>query len=152
MDRNDKLSDEDKIWKQLNKQLLVCARDAQWESYGLTLFEMAEFLRKEKKYKKALKKYLEVCYIDLNGPSNMPEESEMTKELKKIVKPFDQEIAFIAPRMIHWIKQISKKLELDRKQIEKIFLDHNRRVYESLKLSISPESCWGKINRELDKL
>ena len=64
-------SEHDIRWGVFNKRLIKCAQNGDWGLYRNARFEMAELLRKETKLKHALQTYLEVCYLDLNGPNNI---------------------------------------------------------------------------------
>jgi len=108
---------------------------------------MADILRKEMKLKHALEIYLEVCYIDLNGPSNLGGLSD--PELLKKYPPFDPEEGFLAPGVVFEVKEIMKKLEFDKNKVKLIFIEHNSNVFKSLQLPLTPENCWLSLEREI---
>jgi DNA-directed RNA polymerase subunit RPC12/RpoP len=64
-------SDNDVAWSMLNQDMMEYASQQNWGLFRNAKFQMAEILRKESRLEQALATYLEVCYIDLNGPSNM---------------------------------------------------------------------------------
>jgi len=141
------MKSNDKQWQEFNKQLIEHAQNAQWGLYRNTRFDMAEFLRKAKRLENALENYLEVCYLDLNGPSNYgPIDDE---ETRKGFPAFDPKTAFLAPAAIHRISRIAKKLEFGLKEISELFIKHNKKVEQALKLPLSPEGCWEKVKKEL---
>lgn len=132
-------------WSILNKNLVKDAQCRNWGFYRNTRFEMAEILRREMKLEDALQTYLEICYLDLNGPNNR---SGMDKELLKEFPAFDPEMALLAPAVIDRIRRLIKKLKIDKNKAKSIFIDHNLRIKKSLKLSVSVESCWQSMAKE----
>jgi len=135
-------------WGILNKKLMEYAQNGDWGLYRNVRFEMAEILRQEMKFKDALRTYLEICYLDLNGPtnSNILKDEELLKEFP----PFDPEHdSFLAPGVIDRIQRILKKLNLKKEQIKLSFIRHNSRVGKSLKLPLLPEQCWDKLEKKL---
>lgn len=141
-------SDNDVRWDLLNKQLMEHAKNGDWGLYRNARRQMAGILRREMKLKDALRTYLEVCYLDLNGPSNTG--GITYPELLKEFPPFDpKERAFLAPGVIDLIKRIVLKLNLNKNEIEQIFIEHNSRIGQSLKLPLSPEQAWPSLDKEL---
>ena len=63
-------TDSDVQWSLLNQELLEHAKKRNWGLFRNTKVAMAEIFRKENRLSAALGGYLEVCYLDLNGPSN----------------------------------------------------------------------------------
>lgn len=147
----DIMKDEGKndfIWRTLNTRLIEHAHHRDWGLYRNTRFEMAEILRKEMKIEQALQTYLEICYIDLNGPNNTGGINNMG--LLKELPPFNpKQNALIAPGVVNLIKRIMKKLELDKAKTKSIFIKHNLRIERSLKLPLSPFECWPSLKKEL---
>jgi len=141
-------SDNDVRWGLLNKQLMEYAKNGDWGLYRNAKFQMAEILRGEMKLKDALRTYLEVCYLDLNGPSNTGgmKDAELLKEFP----PFDpNRDSFLAPGVIDLIKRIVLKLNLTKDEIKKIFVEHNSRIEKSLRLPLSAEKSWQSLEKEI---
>lgn len=141
-------SDNDIKWGLLNKKLMEHAQNMQFGLYRNARLDMADILRKEHKLKAALNTYLEVCYIDLNGPNNcmLP----LDTETLKLLPPFDpEESAFLAPAVVDYVKNIIKKLEIKKDDIKNLFLTNNNRVYKALKLPLSPDNCWDVLWKEI---
>lgn len=140
--------DNDAKWGLLNKQLIEHAKNSDWGLYRNTRFQMAEILRKETKLKDALRAYLEVCYLDLNGPSNIG--GMNNPELLKEFPPFDpKESAFLAPGVIALIKKIMLESNLNKDKIKQIFIEHNSRLEKSLRLPLSTEKAWQSLGKEI---
>jgi len=141
-------SDNDVRWGLLNKQLIEHAKNGDWGLYRNARFQMAEILRGEMKLKDALRTYLEVCYLDLNGPNNTGEMRD--PDLLKEFPPFDpNRDSFLAPGVLDLVKRIVLKLKLSRDEIKQIFLEHNSRIRQSLKLPLPPEKSWSSLDKEL---
>jgi hypothetical protein len=141
-------SENDVKWGILNNDLIKHAQNGDWGLYRNTRFEMAEILRKELILKDALQTYLEVCFIDLNGPNNRGGIND--PELLKEFPPFDpKQSSFLAPGVIDLIRRIVKKLGFDKEKVKSIFIEHNSRVRNSLKLPLTAEKCWISLEKEI---
>ncbi len=141
-------SDNDVRWGLLNKQLIEHAKNGDWGLYRNARFQMAEILRGKMKLKDALRTYLEVCYLDLNGVRNVDGMND--PEILKEFPPFDpKESAFLAPGVIDLIKRIVLKLNLSKEEIEQIFVEHNSRSEKSLRLPLSVGGAWILLDKEI---
>lgn len=141
-------SDNDVRWGLLNKQLMGHAKNGDWSLCRNTRFQMAEILRGEMKLKDALQTYLEVCYLDLNGPSNIG--GMRDPELLKEFPPFDPgRDSFLIPGVIDLMKRIVLKLQLSNDEIKQIFLEHDSRIEKSLRLPLSAEKSWQSLEKEI---
>jgi DNA-directed RNA polymerase subunit RPC12/RpoP len=141
-------SDNDVRWGLLNKQLMEHAKNGDWGLYRNARFQMGEILRGEMKLKDALRAYLEVCYLDLNGPNNTGGMND--PELLKEFPPFDpNRDSFLAPGVIDLIKRIVLKSKLNKDEIKKIFIEHNSRIEKSLRLPLSVEKAWQSLEKEI---
>ena len=130
----------DIAWANLNKESIRHASEGNFGLYRNMRFEMAEFLAKEKRYKDALEMYLEVCYLDLNGPNNST----------KFGNPaFDATMGFLAPGVIKRILISAKRINFTIAQIQNLFINRNIRIYKAMKLPLTPEYCWKKICKVL---
>ena len=144
-------SESDVQWAMLKRQLGKEARQNDWGLYRNTRYQMAEIVRKEKKMSQALAGYLEVCYLDLNGPNNIGGYSERLLASEN-VKGFDPAgDAFLAPAIVGRIGRLAKKLKMGREALQATFIEHNRTIENSLDLPLSPQTCWEKLAQELFK-
>ena len=143
-------SENDIQWRLCNKYLLEHARNNDWGLYRNTRLQMGDILKKELKLKEALITYLEVCYLDLNGPNNRGclEDPELLKEYP----PFDPSMgdAFLAPGVIEYIAKLHNKLNL-KDEVRKLFIENNNRIQQSLKLPLSVGDAWVKLESALHK-
>lgn len=110
---------------------------------------MAAILERYERAAEALKYYLEVCYLDLNGPQNTGgiEDPELRTSLN--VHDFMIEDAFLAPAVIDKILEIILGLKLDENQVCQKFMRVAERNSANLKLPVSPETAWEKLSAEL---
>lgn len=140
-------ADHDVQWAIYNKELMEHARNGDWGLYRNVRFNMAEILRKESRDKDALSTYLEVCYLDLNGPSNTGGLDD--PELLQQYPPFDRKLAFLAPAILSRINGLVKKLELDNARTKAIFDKVAALQHKNLPLPMSPDRAWRKLKKEL---
>lgn len=142
-------SDNDVMWAKYNNELLEHGANMDWGLYRNTRFKMGELLRKEGRKNQALLTLLEVCYLDLNGPSN----SNKYKDAEMIKKfpPFDPKTGFLAPGVVQIIKSLIKESDMDLSKLKSVYIKHVSRIKNSLKLPLSLEESWGKIKKELQK-
>jgi hypothetical protein len=91
--------------------------------------------------------YLELCYIDSNGPNNCGSSKNDPELLKKYppFNPKDSTRFFPIPAIIDYIKQISKDLNLPKEEIKQIFFEHNLKIEKSRKLPLSVQDSWTKL-------
>jgi DNA-directed RNA polymerase subunit RPC12/RpoP len=142
-------SENDIKWSLLNKDLIGHANNANWGLYRNAKFEMAEILRKESRTSPALELYLEVLYLDVNGPNNTG--GIRDPDLLKEFPPFNKKDAFLAPGVVSIAAAIIQELELDDEGVNPIFYKIAERNFTSLRLPITPDAGWGKIKKELFK-
>lgn len=135
-------SEYDIRWRLLAKESLEHAKNNNWGLYTNTQLKKAVLLKVEKKYLDALDFYLEICYLDLNGPNN-------GGQIGTEYLPFDPRDGngFLAPGIIEEVKQIISKLSLKQSAVETRFLKRSQIIFKSMKLPIDPEECWINIKQ-----
>lgn len=120
--------------------------NGQWGLYINTTMSMADQLKKEQKFNQALKFYLEVCYFDINEPSNSGNISTDENFLKGYKKMYGKDYILhprISPAILKTIISIQKKENIDINELKEIFLKHNDSSYNSNPyISISPKEAW----------
>lgn len=99
----------------------------------------------------ALIMYLELCYIDLNGPQNCGSILNNPELIKKYppFNPRDTAMIFLAPGIIQQIIRINKEINISKEEIKQIFFDHNLKVEKTRKLPLSVQDAWIKLEQEL---
>ena len=136
-------SENDIKWSLLNKELIDNASSGNWGLYRNTKFAMAELLSAESKSKQALSIFLEVTYLDLNGPCNT------SGYTSKEFPPFQKSHAMIAPGVISRVVKIISDMELSMSDTKAIFDNVAEENFKNLKLPVRPETAWKKIKKEL---
>jgi hypothetical protein len=141
-------SENDVKWALLNKSLIEHAQLRNWGLYRNTKFIMAEILRNEMKLEQAFHMYLEVCYLDLNGPNNTGGIDD--PEVLEQYPPFDPtRHAFLAPGVVKIVQLVICRLAIGNDKIKSLFVEHNSQIAKSLSLPLSTEDAWPLLEREL---
>jgi DNA-directed RNA polymerase subunit RPC12/RpoP len=140
-------SDSDVEWSLCNKRIIEHAKAHNWGLYRNVKFSMAEFLRKEKRSKDALMLYLEVAYIDLNGPCNRGHLA--SPELSLQFPEWDLQFALLAPGVMAAIAKMLDECDIDISDLEEDFSEMARRTNRSLKLPVPEMEAWLAIKKEL---
>ncbi len=140
-------SANDVEWAILNEDILSHAQQMDWGLYRNARFSMAEILTKESKYAQALSCYLEVCYLDLNGPNNCG--GIRDQQILKDFPPFNPKDGDLAPGVLGRINDIVDNSDGQLNVNEAMFIDVARRAHTSLRLPLPPEKAWVKLRREL---
>ena len=141
-------SADDVKWSLLNKDLMKHARRQDWGLYRNAKLEMAEILRKKSKLKASLGMYLEVCYLDLNGPNNVG--GVLDKQLLKDFPPWDPKSnALLASGVIGYISQLMEQTKTDKAAAQGLFDSRITKVKAALKTPVSTENAWREIESAL---
>lgn len=141
-------SDMDGAWAYLNQETMRHAKQRDWGLYRNTRLSMAAILEKDEKPVEALKYYLEVCYLDLNGSQNTGGIGDPELRASLNVRDFTIEDAFLAPAIIDKILEIILGLKFDENQVCQEFMKVSERNSANLKLPVSPETAWEKLSAE----
>ncbi len=142
-------SDSDVAWAYLNQKTLDYARHRQWGLYRNTRLSMAAVLEEKGKLEAALRHYLEVCYLDVNGPQNR---GQVVTRGKSTVAPgcdFSLEDAFLAPAIVDKIMEIILALKLDEHRVRDDFMHFAEPEFRGLRLPVTPKIAWDKLAAEL---
>ena len=108
---------------------------------------MAEQLRKEGRFRQALRFYIEVSYLDANGPMNRGGVSD--PELLKKYPPFDPELALQAPAIVNSIKTLASKQSMSKSDTKKLYIEVASEQYQNLKLPVDPQIAWKSVLSEM---
>jgi len=144
----------DVVWSLLNKDLIEHSRSQHWALYRNTLFEMGELLRSESKWSDALNKYFEVCYLDLNGPGNYGDVSDIDPELLRAaignrLVPFDPVEGALSSGVLARVEYLVNHLQLDSGMARTQFLAVATKLGTALRLPMRPDVAWKSIEEEL---
>jgi len=129
----------------LEKQLPMHAENADWGLYRNSKMHIAKLFFKTEKYEAALKEYLEVQFIDLNGPNNA---LRINGVPSKAWPPFSQDSAMIAPGIVYEIERTLRKLNRDVTSIESEFISYSESLKKALHLPLSPKAAWKKLKKD----
>jgi hypothetical protein len=135
----------------LNNDLADYAANGDWGLYRCARLEMGNILRKASNWQAALATYLEVCYLDLNGPNNLG--GCRDPELIRECPPF-------SPKAVGdgWVNTavevsvIANNGGFDLQQVENLFYPMAQQEHKKLGLPISPYVAWATIKTELVKI
>lgn len=133
-------SDYDVLWGLYNKHLLQQARNGDWGLYRNTRLAMAVLLAAEGKQRPAFDTYLEVAYLDSNGPNNRGGLSDPV--LLNEFPPFTRDSAFVAPGIVSEIIARRETLGLSEADAQTAFLAVASKLQQRMKLPVSPEKAW----------
>lgn len=122
--------DEDVLWSLLNKERTRSAQTSKWGLYRNATLGMGDILKVERRYEEALRYYLEVAYLDLNGPNNIS--SLDYPFLRQRFPPFSPNPNEIAPGVLRYVCELAHLLELSDQDI----LDRYVKAAESLRLRV----------------
>lgn len=139
-------SDHDVLWSLHNRHLIEHARMNNWGLYRNARLGMAELLVAEEKRRQALDTYLEIAYLDANGPNNLGGTSD--PGLLRQFPPFSADSAFMAPGIVAEIDMLAEELGLADTDLRAAFLAVAQRVHGDLKLPVSPEEGWRRLLAE----
>jgi hypothetical protein len=106
---------------------------------------MGDILRKEGRFLDSLTTYLEVCYLDLNGPNNTSPDPVM----RRLCPSFDPKVGDLAPGVVGYIVTMLDRLHLSSDDAKSTFHTIGEKLQAALNLPVSPERAWRKLQREL---
>jgi hypothetical protein len=134
-------------WTQLKKHLGEHRQAHQWGLYRNDRLSMADILKSEGRYDRALAAYLEVCYLDLNGPNNC---SSSNPEILRQFPPFVPKDASLAPGVVGLVAEMLEREQTSVEEARGRFLEVAAKAHRALNLPVTPQEAWAKLSRELD--
>jgi hypothetical protein len=138
---------DDVRWTLLQRELLDNKLKWRYGSYRNTLVDMGKLLVREARFPEALSKYLDVCYLDLNGTTNVAiVEGQDPSERQS---PFVLELARTDPSIIAEVRKLAKKLDLPHDNIQTRFLNSAKSSSITLQPPVMPEDAWIQLSKEL---
>jgi hypothetical protein len=140
-------SDFDVAWRLLNEDSITHGGTGNWGLYRNSRFSMSESLRAEGRWKEALLMYLEVCYLDLNGPQNRGG-IENYPDLAAEFPPFDPKDAFLAPGVLERCRKLAATLQLTPDDLRDHFQKAAEPHHRNLLLPVDPQSAWRRFEAE----
>lgn len=144
-------SDADVYWAIYVRSATEHEQARNWGLYRNARLKMADVLKKEGLNGEALDMYIEVSYLDANGPNNVGGYSHDPK-LSEGPSQFDPERARQAPSVVGRIESVAKGFALDEADLKKLYLEVASQVQRILNTPASPESAWAAYMTELDDI
>jgi hypothetical protein len=147
-------SDNDVQWGLLNEELLNHAQHQNWGFFRNTKLTMAEILRKEGRSTQALGLYLEVCYLDLNGPNNyggILQGGKYDSESLREFPPWEPKGALLlgCTALPGLAADMIRKTNLTPATVEKLFRKTASALRAGLRLPLSPAGAWPQIRQAI---
>jgi len=136
-------------WYRLNNRLLEHMNAFQWGLYRNDRLSMGNILAREGRYLDALDVYLEVCYLDLNGPTNC---GTLDPQILEQFPPFNPKEATLAPGVIVDINDLLKQQELSKRDASARFLEVASKVHRLLNLPLAPDKAWRQLSKDLNRI
>jgi hypothetical protein len=139
--------DSDVQWSLLNESAMDHAQQMNWGLYRNTRYQMAEQLRKEGRDKQSLLFFIEVSYLDANGPGNRGGLSD--PELLKEYPMFDPDMGFQAPAVARSIKKLASQQSMSKEELKQLYVETAIEHRERMNLPVPPHKAWKDLSSEL---
>lgn len=141
-------STTDVFWFSGMQKAMKQAEKRDWSGYRSEKLHTAEILAALKDYKRAFFLNLEICYIDLNGPTNR---GTYGFKLSAEYPIWDPKFARLAPAIVSRLKQLSKELSYSVSGVESEFMRIATSYHENTRLPVPPRSAWQSLRIALEK-
>jgi hypothetical protein len=139
-------SENDIQWAQLNRALPEYANQNQWGLYRNARLSMGDILKRQGRYLEALDTYLEVCYLDLNGPNNCgTRDASILKEYPS----FDPKDESLAPGVVRYVIEMMERQNLSKDDARTRFCEIAAKAQRSLNLPVPPDKVWRILAEEI---
>lgn len=139
-------ADGDIRWRMYAKESEKHQLEWNFGLYRNTLLKQAELLRKEKKFKQALRWYLLVNYYDMNGPQNIGGYRDNPEALRQYcVKVFDPKDKFFAPAVVNYTREVITELGFDELAVKAAFDKVSMGEFKRMKMPVTPAKAWEQI-------
>jgi DNA-directed RNA polymerase subunit RPC12/RpoP len=128
-------------WRILTNLRAQHAQEGNWGLFRNDTLLMGDVMKGIPNMQRALEYYLQVCYLDVNGPNNTGgyQSAEFTA-----FSP-DTGSSFVAPAVIDYIRSIAETEKRPIAQVEQIFVETNTRLNKKLELPLTPEEAWPRL-------
>jgi hypothetical protein len=132
-------------WVSLNRAIVEQTASRQFGKYRCTLLTMGDILRKGASHSQSLDTYLEVCYLDANGPMDF--DSKATCEFQ----PFQPHhlMVEICDIVAGYVEQLMEQLALSIRDLRSRFLGIAARQQRLLDCPVAPEIAWRELSDKL---
>ncbi len=129
----------DVLWSLLNRELLETGGDRMLGLYRNVRFRMGEQRRLDGSPRAALQFFLQVLYLDINGPTNIGVGSGPA---------FDQDQSFVAPGLVALVKSVAAELGLATCDLRTEFLKAAS-AEQGIGCPVTPTEAWSRCEPHL---
>ncbi len=140
-------SDRDVWWSIYNKRLLEYASRGDWGLYRNTRCDMAEQLVGEGRKRPGLCTFLEVSYLDANGPRNTGGLTD--PRMPRQFPAFNPDWAIQAPGVVYSIEQLASELAVSMEGLRDIYFETASRLHIDMRLPVEPARGWDDLSKVL---
>lgn len=137
-------SEGDVLWRLFNDKSMELAKYRNWGLYRNLRLTMAEHLIAEQRDAAAMQMFLEVCYLDLNGPTNRGD-MDPDPELESMFPIWDPERGMEPDYAASRAAGLADSASLEIDDIREKFYETARKLHASMKLPVSPEDAWSEL-------
>lgn len=131
----------------LNKELVEHSQKGHWALYSATMFRLGNQLRNTGQREEALERYLEACYLNLNGPKNYGIIDD--PDLLKQYPSFDPKDGFLPSGVLAEVENAIAALGLTANETKTLFDKVAARLHARLRLPLGCEDAWAKLEAEI---
>lgn len=143
-------SDSDVEWCLLNEDLLTSAGTQDWPRYRETRHAMAQLLSREKKHEDALATFLEVCYLDINGPINVKD--DRWRGVSEPFGPWTPKFGRLNSRVVERIFKTTRAGNFASAAVHSLFVERAIVVKQALRLPVPVDAGWDQLSTALQEL
>ena len=144
-----KTSENATRWVSLNRDLMLQLARHQFGQYRCTRLTMGDILRKDMRYSQALDTYLEVSYLDANGPMDFDPAADT--RIFGAFRPFtpDDLMTGISDIVADYVNQMARSLGLTESDLRHRFLQAASPIQQQLQCPVAPEIAWRRLLEKL---
>jgi hypothetical protein len=140
-------SDYDIAWRLLNQDLIAHGVLGNWALYRQTRFLMGELLHAEGKWKAALRTYLEVLYLDLNGAQDRGRARPPRDSTDfPVANPKRAKVAWT---VVKRCLALAGRLQLNGPDLREWFYRAAAPPYCNMRLPIDPQRAWRLLTKRM---
>lgn len=140
-------SDADVTWGLLNKERLRHGTEQKWGLYRNATLDMGDVLRMEGRTRDAVRFYLEVCYLDLNNPTNYGPIKDA--ELLARYPRFSPDPNGLASGVLSLLASAYAKASLTELELYALFMEQASMIHQNLGHPMSPGDAWPILREKL---
>lgn len=140
-------SPSESLWSVVTQDMIQHAAQRQWGLFRNDLYGLADVARRNGNHEVALELFLDVCYIDTNGPNNVglwTDGSPVPGE-----ENWQVDMGFLAPVPLGYLRSLSLKLGQPLERSLDEYAPRAAELQNELKLPLAWESSRAIIEKAL---